>query len=270
MRSIADVLRGDRRSALAGRDAELGFLRRLATPGGPLVAYVHGPAGIGKSALLSAFAADLDDEGIRNVRISAGAVEPSAAAIIKALGKPFETEASKVSDLAKALSRRREIAVVMFDDIDTWRLAASWLRTELLPALPANLRFALAGAAPPPAAWSAEYGRHFLEIRLGTLERVHSDAVIAAAHLPAALSDRIWQLTGGHPLGLQMAIHAARGGSLDSVRDAGELANTILHAIGDVELRRAVEACAVVRRANRAPGSTHLQTRTPLPPSLLE
>lgn len=268
--TIADVLRQGRRSALAGRSNELGFLRQIATPGGPLVAYVHGPAGIGKTALLSALAGNLDDDGARHVCIEAGAVEPRAAAIVAALGKAFGKEASTVAALADALSPAKAVTVVMVDEVDTWRLASTWLRTELLPALPANLRFVLAGGAPPPAAWSTEYGAHFLDIRLGTLARSHSDAAVAAANLSPQVAERIWFLTGGHPLGLQMAIHAARSGSLDTVRDAGELANTILHAIGDSELRRAVEACAVVRRANRALVSKILDSSTPVPLSLLE
>lgn len=242
----------------------MALLRQLASNQGPVVAYVHGPAGIGKTALLAALAASLDDEGIRNVRIQAGAVEPRPAeilaAILAALGKKS----------AEELKGEQQIAVVMVDDVDTWRLAASWLRTELLPALPANLRFVLAGGAPPPAAWSTEYGSHFLDIRLGAITKAYSDAVVAAAGLTPAHAERIWFLTGGHPLGLRMAIHAARSGSLDTVRDAGELANTILHAIGDSELRRAVEACAVVRRANRALISTILGASEPIPLSLLE
>src|SRR6476620_1192741 len=67
-----------------------------------------------------------------------------------------------------------------------------------------------------------------------------------------------------------MAIHAARTGSLGTARDAGELANAILHAIGDSDVRRAVEACAIVRRANRALISAILETEEPIPLSLLE
>jgi hypothetical protein len=268
--TIGDVLREGRRSALAGRAAELGFLRRMATSDGPLVGYVHGPAGIGKSTLLSALAASFDDDRIHNVRLHAGAIEPRAAAIVRALGKAFDADAATVPQLAAALAGSKRLSAVIVDDVDTWRLASSWLRTELLPALPANLRIILAGAAPPPSAWSTEYGTHFLEIRLGPLARIHSDAAVAAAGLSPAIADRIWFLTGGHPLGLQMAIHAARAGSLDTVRDAGELANTILHAIGDAELRRAVEACAVVRRANRALVSQILESPSPVPLSLLE
>ena len=88
--TIADVLRQGRRSALAGRSHELAFLRQMATPRGPVVAYVHGPAGIGKTSLLSALAADFDADGIRNVRIQAGAVEPRATAIVMALGFTIE------------------------------------------------------------------------------------------------------------------------------------------------------------------------------------
>jgi len=84
---IADVLREGFRSGSSGRSAELSLLRQLATPGGPVAAYVHGPAGIGKTALLAALAANLDDDGIRNVRIQAGANEPNPAAIVMALGK---------------------------------------------------------------------------------------------------------------------------------------------------------------------------------------
>jgi hypothetical protein len=268
--TIADVLRQERRSALAGRSAELGFLRQIAMSSGPLVAYVHGPAGIGKTALLSSVAGNFDSDGIRNIRIEAGAIEPRATAIVTALGKAFGKDVSTVSELASALSAGKALSIVMIDDIDTWRLASAWLRTELLPALPANLRFIFAGAAPPPASWSTEYGLHFLEIRLSALARAESDAIVAAANLPPAIAERIWSLTGGHPLGLQMAIHAARSGSLDTVRDAGELANTILHAIGDSKLRLAVEACAIVRRANRALLSTILESAAPVPLSLLE
>jgi hypothetical protein len=158
----------------------------------------------------------------------------------------------------------------MVDDVDTWRLAASWLRVDLLPALPASTRFVLAGAVPPPPAWSTEYGHCFLEIKLGALPRAESDAAVAAAGLSAETAERIWLLSGGHPLGLRMAIHAASTGSLGTTRDAGELANAILHAIGDSDLRRAVEACAVVRRANRALVSAILEAEEPISLSLLE
>jgi hypothetical protein len=67
-----------------------------------------------------------------------------------------------------------------------------------------------------------------------------------------------------------MALHAERAGLHDAASGAGELANAILEAIGDSELRRAVEACAIVRRANRALISAILGTDEPVALSLLE
>jgi len=269
-RTIADVLRSGRRSSLAGRSKELRLLQQLAMPGGPVVAYVHGPAGIGKTTLLSALAADFDDAGIRNVRVQAGATEPTPESVVRTIAQALRVQATTVVQLANTLSADKSISVFMVDDVDTWRLVSTWLRAELLPALPANMRFIFAGAVPPPATWSTEYGRHFLELRLSALTREDSDAVVAVADLSPQQAERIWNLTAGHPLGLQMAIHACRSGSLDTVRDAGELANTILHAIGDSELRRAVEACAVVRRANRELMSAILEVSEIVPLALLE
>src|SRR5580704_9711468 len=262
-------IRRGRLTTLAGRDAELRLLRQVTAPGGPVVVYVHGPAGIGKTALVAALDACLEDAGVRRLHIAAGAVEPTPTAILTAFGKALGHETRTVAELAAVLGSIEDVTVVMVDDVDTWRLAASWLRTDLLPALPESTRFVLAGAAPPPPAWSTEYGQYLLDIKLGALPRTESDAAVAAAGLSSEIADRIWLLSSGHPLGLRMAIHAARAGSLGTTRDAGELANAILHAIGDSDLRRAVEACAIVRRANRALLSAILEAAEPVPLSLI-
>ena len=268
--TIADLIRQGRRTTLAGRDAELRLLRQVAAQGGPVVAYVHGPAGIGKTALLSALDSCLADEGVRRLHLAAGAVEPTPTAILAALGKILDREARTVAELAAALASLKEVTIVMVDDVDTWRLAASWLRAELLPALPATTRFGLAGTVPPPPAWSLEYGPYFLDIKLKALPQAESDAAVAAAGLAPDIAERIWRLSNGHPLGLRMAIHAARRNSLGTARDAGELANAIFAAIGDGALRRAVEACAIVRRANRALISAILESEEPIPLALLD
>src|SRR6478752_976239 len=150
--TIADLIRQGRRITLAGRDAELGLVRQVTAPGGPVVVYVHGPAGIGKTALISALDACLEDEGIRRLHISAGAVEPTPTAILSALGRVLDHEARTVAELAGVLAGLKNVTFVMVDDVDTWRLAASWLRADLLPALPAKTRFVLAGNVPPPPA----------------------------------------------------------------------------------------------------------------------
>src|SRR5690242_11770069 len=183
--TIADLIRQGRRTTLAGRDAELRLLRQVTAPGGPVVVYVHGPAGIGKTTLVSALDACLEDEGVRRLHVAAGAVEPTPAAILAALGKVIDRPVQTVAELAATLANLKNVTVIMVDDVDTWRLAASWLRAELLPALPASTRVVLAGTTPPPPAWSIDYGSYFLDIKLGALARADSDAAVAAAGLPA-------------------------------------------------------------------------------------
>src|ERR1700744_3343522 len=94
--TIADLIRQGRRTTLAGRDADLRLLRQVTAPGGPVVVYVHGPAGIGKTALISALDACLEDEGVRRLHIAAGAVEPTPAAILATLGERLDHEARSV------------------------------------------------------------------------------------------------------------------------------------------------------------------------------
>src|SRR5262249_14371019 len=91
--TIADLIRQGRRSTLAGRNSELRLLRQVTAPGGPVVAYVHGAAGIGKMALISALDVSLADEGIRRLHIPAGAVEPTPTAILTALGRLLDHDA---------------------------------------------------------------------------------------------------------------------------------------------------------------------------------
>src|SRR5215471_13175749 len=134
--TIADLIRQGRRTALAGRSSELRLLRQVTAAGGPVVVYVHGPAGIGKTALISALDACLEDEGVRRLHVAAGAVEPTPTAILTALGRAIDQEARTVAELAKALANVKNLTVVMVDDVDTWRLAVSWLRSDLLPRSP--------------------------------------------------------------------------------------------------------------------------------------
>src|SRR5262245_36662720 len=121
--TIADLIRQGRRDTLAGRDAELRLLRQVTAPGGPVVAYGHGPAEMCKTALRAALDASLEDEGVRRLRIAAGAVEPTPTAILTALGRTLDHKARTVAELAKALGSARNVTVVMVDDVDTWRLA---------------------------------------------------------------------------------------------------------------------------------------------------
>jgi ABC-type cobalamin transport system ATPase subunit len=74
-KTIADLLAHGSAESLIGRTRELALLSELLAPGGPAVAYVHGPYGIGKSALLAAFQTPLSLRGIDIVRSARGGGE---------------------------------------------------------------------------------------------------------------------------------------------------------------------------------------------------
>src|SRR3974390_2877358 len=95
--TIANLIRQGRRNTLAGRNAELRLLRQVTAPGGPVVPYLHGPAGIGKTALISALDACLEDEGVRRLHIAAGAVEPTPTAILTALGRVIDRDTRTIA-----------------------------------------------------------------------------------------------------------------------------------------------------------------------------
>src|SRR5918995_3827117 len=76
---------------LPGRDAERGRLLALVTGERPLFACVHGIAGIGKSALLRAFACDARERGARVLAFDCGAFEPTERGFLEALGEELGT-----------------------------------------------------------------------------------------------------------------------------------------------------------------------------------
>ena len=94
--TVADRLKTARRRRFVGRAAELElFLGALAASEPSFsVLWLHGPGGVGKTALLGAFAESAEDAGVRVVSLDLRTVEPSPPAFMaelgRALGRPTE------------------------------------------------------------------------------------------------------------------------------------------------------------------------------------
>ena len=83
----ADRLATARRRGFVGRAAELSRFRMiLAEPDEPRVVYVHGPGGVGKTALLHQFAWLAEQAGRRRVWLDGREVQPDAETIVGLLG----------------------------------------------------------------------------------------------------------------------------------------------------------------------------------------
>src|SRR5262245_16586652 len=126
MSRTLQTLLDERASALIGRDRERAL---LLDPGAPVV-FVHGIAGVGKTALLRAFANDARARGADVLVLDCRAIEPTERGFRAALGDAMPD-------------------VLVLDTYERLRLLDAWLRRDFAPALPERTRLVLAGRDAP-------------------------------------------------------------------------------------------------------------------------
>ncbi len=226
---------------LTGRARELASLQRVLDANGPRVAFVYGVAGIGKSALLNAFASEMEASGTRVWRIDCGAIDP--------------TESSFRAALDAVGWRPGTAGVVLVDTYEMFRIADPWLRHELVPSLPTDVRFVIAGRDAPMLEWSTERGRvGGLEILpLAGLTDEAASAFLADANVDVDHAQLICRMARGHPLSLRLAAEAdVAHMPIDEAgpRVVAALATAFRAGLDD-EGRRLLDAASVPRRVTR-------------------
>ncbi len=161
-RTIGDLLSAN--DGVDGyREAELARLETCLADAGPLVAWIHGPDGCGKSSLLQAFCERAQDAGAAAIRIDCRTVEPTANGLLAALGELLGRPLADIEAAASAIAAGAARVVLAFDNYEVLRLADSWLRREFIPALDAGTRIVLVSNEPPAAGWvSARRWRQYL------------------------------------------------------------------------------------------------------------
>ena len=226
---------------LKGRERELASLQRVLDANGPRVAFVYGVAGIGKSALLNAFASGVRGSGTQVWRIDCAAIDP--------------TESSFRAALDAAGWQPGSAGVVLVDTYEMFRIADPWLRHELVSSLSTELRFVIAGRDAPMLEWSTERGRvGGLEILpLVGLTDEAAQAFLADANVAEDHADMICRIARGHPLSLRLAAEAdVAHMPIDEVgpRVVAALATAFRAGLDD-EGRRLLDAASVPRRVTR-------------------
>jgi DNA-binding SARP family transcriptional activator len=236
---------------IIGREVERAALLGMLDPDGPLVTFVYGFAGVGKSALLRAFGADAAGRGAVVIALDGERIEPTPDGVVSALSAALGKTVSKPADLDDALQGAGDPLVVTLDAYERLAPVDEWLRTQLVPALPAHARLAVAGREPPAAGWSARYGPLAAQLGIDSLAPADAIALLKRLGVDQPRAARFNDVLRGHPLGIHLAASnrtALARGDDDALRPAiDELTRVVL---GDLEreTREALQAASVVRR----------------------
>jgi hypothetical protein len=250
--TLGEVLASRRRRRFVGRIAELELVQAALDATEPpfSVLWLNGPGGIGKTSLLDVIA-ELARQaaGSNVVRIDGRDVPPSAPAVMDALcgalGAPKDGEAIVVP---------QGRLVLLVDAYERLGGVDDWVRTWLLPRLPATALTVVAGREPPGPAWRADPAwRELLRVvALRNLDPEESRSYLRACGVDEPVHDRLVEVTHGHPLGLSLlADVAVRGGDVVLSPLTPDLVGTLVRRFVDVvpvgPQRRALEVSALAR-----------------------
>lgn len=244
-----------RASALIGRERERAALLELVERDIPLVAFVHGIAGVGKSMLLRAAALDARARGTGVVALDGRSFEPTERGFLRSLGSALDTPVVTVADATRALEGDERV-LVMIDTHEQLRLLDAWLRQVFVPGVPQNVRLVLAGRD-APSAWQRDLGDLLRTIRLENLNDEAARTLLCAAGVEPSVAGRVARIAGGHPLSLRLAAGAVAERPELPAEDAvlgpivEELARLYIDGLDSIT-RRALDAAAVVRRSTLA------------------
>jgi hypothetical protein len=256
--TLGDLLASRRRRRFVGRASEIELFRVALESAEPLFSmlHIHGPAGIGKTRLLDVFAGLAADAGVSVVRLDGRDLLPSPAAVLEALGGVLQVPEGEGAILGPSDGGR---VVALVDTYERLGPLDDWVRTGLLPRLPATALTVVAGRAAPGSAWRADPAwRELLRVvSLRNLCPEESRQYLAACGVDPARHDQLVELAHGHPLGLSLlADVVVRGGEAAADPMAPDLVGTLLRRFVEVvpsgRHRRALEVCALARVTTEA------------------
>ena len=253
--AMREVLSQRLQEHFVGRRKELDQLLGCLTNEAPLVTHVHGATGMGKTTLLRRFALEVQRSGGTVVSLDCGDIEPTERGFLAELERVLGCSSLELEDVAARLGVKGDPVVLILDDYQHVFLADTWVRRELLPALPPQARLVIGSREHPLPGWliAPELQGLFLAIRVGPLSEYDALEMVSRAGLDADQARRINRLAQGHPLAIRLAIAAVKDGG-SSIEEAGfvgivgGLADLHLSEIEDSELREALEAGSVLRR----------------------
>lgn len=254
-RNLEQRLRVAGRRLFVGRHPERALFARALRAAEPPFAllHLHGPGGVGKSALLDEFAREAQRRGARALRLDGRDLDPTPAGFWAALCAALEVDDADAAHKALTAPPR---TLLLLDTYERLTPLDGWLRRVFLPQLPARTLAVFAGRNPPSAVWRADPAwRELLQpLSLRNLRPDESRAYLHRSGVAAALHRPVLAFTHGHPLALSLVADVLRQRQQplsfrpEAVPDVVQaLLERFLEAVPSAAQRAALEACALVR-----------------------
>ena len=223
--TVGEQLGVARQRRFVGRRAEIELFREAIDAAPPEFAllFIHGPGGIGKTALLEAFADVARTGGVAPTRVDLRAVQPSPAGFISAVAQALELEGTADLERLFADGERRAL---LLDTYETVAGLDGWLRQSFLPALPTDYVVVIAGRKAPDEGWSIDLGwSDVLQVLpLRNLGRAEAQAFLEGAGVPAEMHEQAVKLTHGHPLALALVVDVLAQADPETAKEPLDLA----------------------------------------------
>ncbi len=211
--------------ALVGREPELAAASRLLEAAdGVGVLFLHGPGGIGKSALARALGGLAAQRGHEVFSLDARDLPPSPDALQEELGA--------------GLGAR--LPLIVLDSFELVEASAGYLRDEFVPNLPPRAVVVIAGRNPPDPAWfAAGWEERVLELRLRPLVPADAERLLSDEGLTGPRAERLLAWAQGHPLALKLGGRIALDDASwtpgsDQVPD--ELVGALVRRLGETDV----------------------------------
>jgi hypothetical protein len=256
-RTIGEQLARNLGTSVFGRTEEQRVLRSLLSGEAPLVIYLHGLSGIGKSTLCAALSREARECGGSVIGLDGRLIEPTPNGFLSEMATALQC-ACDLAAVMDSLAGLPQPVLLTLDGYELLTLLDAWLRQALIPALPEKARVLVCSRLPPSPGWlEAPEWRGLLRVlRLEGLDDEAATALLRAFGIEGDRACRISRFAAGHPLALTLAATADAGPAVERPRDPIEnvlhqLAQRFLDDIADPALREALRAACTVRRVTR-------------------
>lgn len=209
-RPLAARLNAARRRAFVGRRSEIELFREAISNEVPsfVVLHVHGPGGIGKTALLRRLVGEAEAADRTALLLDARHVDASPQGFMTSLALALDAEL----DDPIAVLRGIGDPVLLVDTYERLSPLDGWVRESLLPRLPERAVVVLASREPPMSEWHDDpaWGELLRVVALRDLAVGDARTLLEVRSVQPSHQDRVLELARGHPLALVLVAEVLR------------------------------------------------------------